>query len=135
MSVFAYLASAWKKAKCVWWWDGAAWQKAQTVHYYDGATWQVGYQRPSMANTLSGATTSASYPADITFTWTITGQLYGATFELFGNGISYVGPFDLEANPTGYGVSAVDPTMTWTVETRDGNGDLVVTRTATITGP
>lgn len=135
MAVFAYLAGAWRKAKCVWWWDGSAWRKASAAFFYDGVTFQSGYTRPSMANSLAGATDSASYPATITFTWTVTGQFYGGTVELFANGISFTGPFDLEANPSGYVASGADPTATWTAETRDGNGDLVITRTATITGP
>lgn len=134
MSVHSFLASAWQKAKCVWWWDGAAWQKAVNVFWFDGATWQQVYQRPDMNNSLAGATDSASAPATIVFTWTLIGQTYGATVELFAAGISWV-QLDAEANPTGYTALAADPTQVWTAEVRDGNGDLIRTRTAMITGP
>lgn len=135
MPVYAYLGGVHRKAKCVWWWDGAAWQKAQNAYIYEAGVWQSGYAKPDMANTLAGLTDSATAPANIAFTWTLVGQLYAATVELFANGISFAGPLDAEVYSTGITVGAADPTMTWTAETKDGNSDVIRTRTAVITGP
>lgn len=136
MPVYAYVGGSWRKAKCVWWWDGAAWQKAQYTYVYVGGVWQLGYQKPDMANSFAGVTDSATHPANMTFTWTLTGQKYGATIEVFADGISFAGPLDAEVYATGLsGVTDVDPTAVWTAETKDGNGALIRTRTATITGP
>lgn len=134
MAVHAYLASAWRKAKCVWWWDAAAWQKAKVVSWWNGSSWVEVFRAPDMTNDLVGATDSAANPANIVFTWTPIGQQYGATIELFQNGIGF-GAVDAEANLGTITLNAVDPTATWTAEVRDGNGDLARTRTATITGP
>jgi hypothetical protein len=134
MAVFAYLGGAWRQAKCVWWWNGSAWLKAKAVHRWDGSAWQQGFDAPDLQNTVAGATDSGTAPAQIVFTWAIVGQLYGATVELVANGIGY-GALDAVANPSGITLDDVDPTATWTAELRDGNGDVVRTRSVTITGP
>lgn len=131
MAVFAFLAGAWRKAKAVYHWNGSAWVKAQKVFIYQGG-FQQGFQAPTLDAGPTGLADSPTFPASITFSWGVTGQLYGATLVLSLNGLDFA-PLDAETNPTGSVESPYDPTGTWTLSLYDGAGDLVQTRSVTVT--
>ena len=125
MPFHAYLAGAWRRAKVVWHWNGSAWVKASKAFIYNSGSFQQGYQK-----TVMTACGGSEFGGDYTFSWTLTGDLYGNYIKLrkdgFPEGLSQ---YDCDSYSTGATVSSAAPPSTWEVQLYDANNDLLSTFT------